>query len=194
VSIVVLLILAIVWAVVLGPSLLRRTAERRSGDSIGAFHRQLRVLERTGPVTVTPAHRLATSYPSRSPFRLAGAHAGATVVATERRSPSGRHLERPAGVGARRPDPYFRAGMCRRRRRIVLVLMGLLVGTGLLGAVPALRPALFVTLSGAVLLAVYVGLLVYLRTLALEREVKLRYLPQALEPEAPAAVRRVAAR
>lgn len=186
----VLLILAIVWAAVLGPSLIRRRAER-STDSIGAFHRQLRVLERAGPVTVDPAYRLGTSYPSRSPFLIAGAHASLDVEGREADDMSPLHGTR---FGLRRPDPYFRSDACRRRRNILAALVMLPVGTGLLGAVPALRPALFVTIAGVVLLAAYVGLLVYLRTLALEREQKLRYFPRSIEPEAPAAIRRVATR
>jgi hypothetical protein len=48
-TIVVLVVLAIVWAAVLIPPWLRNRAEGRPGDSIGAFHRQLTTLERTGP-------------------------------------------------------------------------------------------------------------------------------------------------
>lgn len=168
----VLLILAMVWAVVLGPSLLRRRAERRADDSIGAFHRQLRILQRTGPSVVDPAHRLDVE--GGGIFLAPGA--------------------RIAAHAQRRPDPYFRPEACKRRRDILVVLLGVLVGTGLLGAIPALRPVLFVTIAGAVSLAVYVGLLVYLRTLALEREMKLRYLPQPAEHEPSVVARRIAAR
>lgn len=187
----VLLILAIVWAAVLGPSLLRHRAERRSTNSIGAFHRQLRVLERAGPVTVDPAYRLGTARPSRSPFHIAGSYDDALLAPPESDQATSDSGER---LGVRRPDPYFRSDACRRRRHILTVLLFLAVGTGLLGAVPPLRPALFVAIAGAVLLVAYVGLLVYLRTLALEREAKLRYLPQPLEPQASAAIRRVATR
>lgn len=170
----VLLILAMVWAVVLGPSLLRRRAERRASNSIGDFHRQLRILQRTGPTVVNPAHRLGAEEQGAGVFLPAGAHGHAQ--------------------GQRRPDPYFRAEACKRRRSVLLALVGVLVGTGVLGAVPALRPLLYVTIAGAVSLAAYVGLLVYLRTLALERQVKLRYLPQPASPEASVVVRRIAAR
>ncbi len=168
----VLLILAIVWAAVLGPSLFRHRAERRSTDSIGAFHRHLRVLERAGPVKVSPAHRLLVAG-SREPAR---------------RSPHRRVS------GARRADPYFRPAACRRRRNTLAALLAVLVSTGLLGALPALRPALFVTIAGAVLVVGYVGLLVRLRNLALEREAKLRYLPQQGEAGAYVVIRRAAAR
>jgi hypothetical protein len=191
---VVLLILAIVWAAVLGPSLLRRTSERWSSDSVGAFHRQLRVLERAGPTTVDPAHRLNTSYPSGSPFRVSSAN-GATFVVRTDSSSSGSAAQRTApSQAARRPDPYFRPDACRRRRNTLAGLLAVLIGTGLLGVVPALRPALVVTVIGAVLVAGYLALLVYLRTLALEREVKLRYLPDPVEADASAALRRIAAR
>jgi len=182
---VVLLILAMVWLAVLGPGLLRRRAERRSTDSIGAFHRQLRVLQRTGPVLVDPAYRLedrtdAASTALRLPRPQRPARRG-----------TARHAPRYA---ERRTDPYFRPDACRRRRNILAGLVSALVFTGLLGAVPALRPALFVTLVAGLLLAGYVGLLVYLRTLALERQVKLRYLPQPVEADSSVAFRRVVSR
>ena len=74
-TILVLLILVLVWAAVLGPSLLRRRFERRSGDSIGEFHQHLRVLRRTGPVLVPPAFRLSTALPEDSSERRAGQRA-----------------------------------------------------------------------------------------------------------------------
>ena len=174
----VLLILAIVWAAVLGPSLLRRRAER-STDSIGAFHRQLRVLERTGPTVFDPAHTLQV----RRPFRLPRSTSGLPVVRPD--APL-----RP--VRGRRPDPYFRADACRRRRNI---LFGLLASTFLSGVLAlAAGPMLYIAVLSVVLLVGYVSLLVYLRTLAAEREAKLRYLPQAVDAEPGVASRRVAAR
>jgi hypothetical protein len=49
VSLVVLLILAVVWAVFLVPQVLRHRAEKTPADSIGAFRNQLNVLERSTP-------------------------------------------------------------------------------------------------------------------------------------------------
>ncbi|MHB8439821.1 MAG: hypothetical protein ACYDD4_11770 [Acidimicrobiales bacterium] len=172
-TMVILVILAMVWLAVLGPGLLRRRAERRSTYSVDAFHRQLHVLGRAAPSTIDPAYRLETEEVS-SPFRPVGAHA----------------LRRQE----RRPDPYFRPEACKRRRDVLFTLLCTLVGTGLLGAVPAMRPLLYVTLVGALLLTGYLGLLVRLRTLALEREVKLHYLPQPIEHESLVTVRRAAAR
>ena len=165
----VLVILAMVWAVVLGPSLLRRRAERRSNDSIGDFHRQLRILQRTGPTVVDPAYRLEPG-----PFRAAGARRGPSVE--------------------RRADPYFRPEACKHRRDVLAVLLCVLVGSGLLGAIPPLHTLLYVTVIGAAALASYVGLLVYMRNLATERESKLRYFPEPARHESSVVIRRVASR
>jgi len=169
-TIVILLILVVVWAIVLGPGLLRRRALRHSVDSIGAFHRQLSVLEPIGPSLVDPANRLASAHPDRRPAR---GHS---------HDPDVRH------------DPFFGPDACRRRRLVVMVLAGATVGTGLLALVPALRPVLVLTAASAVALAAYVALVVHLRTLALEREVKLRYLPEVSRSEPTIVVRRAAAR
>jgi len=167
---VILLIIVVVWAVVLGPSLLHRRAARRSNDSIGAFHRQLRVLEPVGPSLVDPANRLDVATTHRPP-PVVGSHL-----------PDVRH------------DRFFRPEACRRRRDVLMVLVGITVGTGLLGLIPVLEPILILTAVAALSLIAYVALLIRLRTSALEREVKLRYLPQASRPEPAFAVRRVAAR
>jgi len=164
---VVLLILGVVWAVVLGPSLLRKRAERHSGDSIGAFHRQLRVLEHAGPSLVDPANRMASM---------------------KRSIPTGPH---PPDV---RHDPFFRPEACRRRRDVLLVLTATTVLTGLLGAIPSMQPLLVLTGLAFAALVGYVVLIVRLRALALEREVKLRYLPQPVQHESTLVVQRVAAR
>jgi hypothetical protein len=164
---VVLLILGVVWAVVLGPSLLRRRAERHSADSIGAFHRQLSVLEHTGPSLVDPANRMVSAQ---------------RPVAT---SPHQRDV---------RHDPFFRPDAVRRRRDVLLVLTATTVVTGLLGAIPSMQPILVLTALGLAALVGYIVLIVRLRSLAMEREVKLRYLPQVAQPEPAFVIRRVAAR
>ena len=192
-TIVVLLILVLVWAVVLGPSLLRRGAQRRSTDSIGDFHRQLRVLERAGPSLVDPIHSLDTTLPS--------AHLARTSVGTNRHGlivvrpdavvPVARHARRSS---ARRPDPYFRPEACKRRRDVLVALFVTFIGSGVLGAIPQARPVLILTALTALAMSGYIALLVRLRNRAHERELKLRYLPRPAEREASIAPRRVAAR
>lgn len=190
----VLLILVLVWAAVLGPSLLRRRFQQHSTDSIGAFHRQLRVLQRTGPTLVDPLHRLDTTLPS--------AHVGHRPVGNGRkglivvRPDTALPVSPPASPAsyARRPDPFFRPEACKRRREVLLSLVVCVVVTGMMGIVPSIRPVFVVTAIAAVALAGYVMLLIKLRTRALEREHKLRYLPQPEDREAPLVARRMAAR
>jgi hypothetical protein len=185
---VILIVLALVWAVVLGPSLLRRLLDRQSRDSIGSFHRHLHVLGRTGPDLVAPAHRLDLSLSSRregTGWFQSGALGGTTRTA----GPDG-----ASPLTMRRPDPYFRPEACKRRRDVFMVLVCLLFVTGLMGVIPALHLLLAVAAFSAALLVIYVVLLVRLRTHAVEREAKLRYLPRPTEFEQTITVRRVASR
>jgi len=207
-TIVILLILAMVWAVVLGPGLWRRYVQHHSGDSIGDFRRQLGILGRTSPQLVRPAHRLRTEEPA------SGVVPGATGLPVvpdglwRETSPPGRgdtgerlgHGGNEPGAmswaegGVRRPDPYFRPEACKRRRDILVGLAAGFVLSGLLAAVPGLH--LLAALTGVVGLALagYVVLLVHLRNLALERQVKLRYLPEPIAHEPSIVVRRAASR
>jgi hypothetical protein len=161
-TIVVLLILVVVWAVVLVPGLLRRRLERRSGDSIGDFHRQLRILQRTGPAPLAPA----------APAPAARAEPTSTV---------------------HRTDPYFHPEACKRRRDVLAGLACVVLGSGLLAVVPMLRPVLGVTAFAALVTAIYVGMLVRMRGRAIERTVKLRYLPEPVAVQPTFAIRRTAA-
>lgn len=194
-TIVVLLLLVVVWAAVLGPTIWRRQAERRSVDSIGAFHRQLHVLRKTGPTLVAPAHRLATAQPTSA---VLPGSTGLPVVSSRPELLVIRPDVAPASEMSesepkeRRPDPYFRPEACRRRRDVLLVLVCAAVLTGILGAV--VGPALYVCAASMVALVAYVVMLVRLRNHALEREVKLHYLPQPIEREPALVVRRAAAR
>ena len=125
-TIVVLLILGVVWAAVLGPSLLRRKFDRRSGDSIGEFHQQLRVLRRTGPAVVAPAFRLMTSLPDE---RAASADArrplaperGLILIRPDamapRAAPTPRRRPRSGPTGTSVPKPASAAVTCSPRWR-----------------------------------------------------------------------------
>jgi uncharacterized membrane protein YciS (DUF1049 family) len=75
-----------------------------------------------------------------------------------------------------------------------MVLLCMLTLTGLVGIIPAMHLLLAVTGFVGVVLVAYLGLLVRLRNQALEREVKLRYLPRNSDEDFPVAVRRVASR
>ncbi len=191
-TIVVLLILGLVWAAVLAPGLLRRRFDRRSGDSIGEFHQHLRVLRRTGPVVVAPAFRLMTSLPEEPP-----SGDGRRPLASDRRLVLIRPdatVPQAAGAAstARRPDAYFSPQACKRRRDVLASLACVIFATGVLGAIPFLRPLLAVTGVAVVVAGVYVVMLVRLGSRATERAAKLRYLPEPVEDEPTIVIRRAA--
>jgi hypothetical protein len=189
----VLLILVVVWAAVLGPSFLRRRFDRRSGDSIGEFHRHLRVLRRTGPTLVNPVFKLTTSLPDQSSrLRARNAAVGGTGLILIRPDAAPSRAV-AAGSQAQRPDRYFRPEACKRRRDVLLGMVSVIVGTGLLGAIPVLRPLLGLTAFVLVVSALYVMMLVRLGRRATERAAKLRYLPEPAEASPSIAIRRRAA-
>jgi hypothetical protein len=191
-TIVVLLILGLVWAAVLTPSLLRRKFERRSNDSIGEFHQHLRVLRRTGPVVVAPAFRLMTSLPDDPPCPAArpvpSSGPGLMLIRPDARAPRAQR----AASGTQRPESFFTPQACKRRRDVLASLACVIFGTGVLGAIPMLRPLLGVTLLAFVVSCIYVMMILRLGGRATERAAKLRYLPEPVEDEPSIVIRRAA--
>ncbi|MDQ3353059.1 MAG: hypothetical protein M3507_00985 [Actinomycetota bacterium] len=174
-SLVVLVILAMVWAVFLVPQLFRARAER-STDSIGNFRRQLMVLERTSPARVVPnPHLRATSY--RRPTTSAAHRPPPPHRAPAPRRPPAR-TGSSAVTASRHPHPG--RAMARKRRRDIFC--GLLVAIGaslVLSLIPAMRMMLWVHLALDVAFVAYVVMLVRARNLATERDLKVRFLPTA---------------
>lgn len=115
-------------------------------DAIGSFARQLGTLERRTPGAVPPANRLATS-----------------------RSANAFGSQRAAS------NAMLRAHMQKRRRDIFVVLAVTTGATLALGVVPPLRLLWVITLVSGTLLAGYCYLLVQLRTLAVERDMQVRF-------------------
>ncbi|HZT65149.1 MAG TPA: hypothetical protein VFA11_05100 [Acidimicrobiales bacterium] len=170
----VLALLAVVWIAVLAPPLLRRGAESRRADSITDFRRQLGVLQRTGPKVIAPAHS-----------RLEGVPA----------VPAGNALLGAAGRSARvsptrTPAPHSRT--LQRRRNVLFGLSGSTAAFLLLGLVPHLHTLLALAALSGVLLAAYVAMLVRMRNVAAEREMKLTFLPGAAAAEGTVLLRRSA--
>ena len=193
----VLLILVVVWAVVLVPGLLRRRLEARSDDSIGDFHRQLRVLQRTGPTLVQGAARWRSTQQtgpalSGRPGAVVSKRHGLVLVrpdAAPAAAPAVAPDEVPAGE--RPADPYFHPDACRRRRDVLAALVCVVLGSGLLAFVPMLRPVLGVTAFAVLITVTYMAMLVRIRSRAIERAEKLRYLPEPVAPS-DVAIRRTA--
>lgn len=185
-SLVVLVILAIVWAVFLLPQLFRARAER-SSDSIGNFRNQLSVLERTTPAASRSVSPLRPASRPQAPTGHRPA-AGRHVAPAPRQVPPATRPSAPARSG-------HAAGRALARKRRRDVFCGLLVAMGatlVLGLVPSLRMMLVLHLVVDVLFAAYVALLVRARNLAAEREIKVRFLPGVVTPQPALLLRRSA--
>ena len=113
-----LLILAVVWAVVLVPPWLRSRADARPADSISAFRHRLTVLERTGPVGTRRVPMLAHR-PDVSGFVPIARRPGPRTTAMSAMS--------------------SRARTQRRRRDIFVGMLAAMVTSLVLGFIPALR-------------------------------------------------------
>lgn len=162
-GVVVLVVLAAIWAAFLLPPILRDRQNNRPAGSIYDFRRQLHVLARSSPA--------------------GGGASGMRGVASVPYRPS------VAVVGARR---LSRQRTIRRRRDIMLGLLVAMGGSLVLGLLPPLRVLWVVHAVLDVLFVAYVGMLVYLRNLAAERDMKVRFLPTARASEPALLLRRSA--
>ena len=159
----VLIVLAAVWAAFLLPPILRARSEHRPSGSITDFRRQLHVLARSAPAgNVAPQTIPGRVVPIRP-----------NVVA-----PSA-----PLRLGRSRST-------VKRRRDIFVGLLVAMAGSLVLGTLPPLRILWTIHVLLDVLFVAYVGALVYLRNLAAEREMKVRFLPTAAAPEPALLLRR----
>jgi hypothetical protein len=131
----------------------RSRVEGRPADSIKQFHRHLRVLNGTEP------HGYS---------RTLTANPGSLVVTAPM-------SYRPT-AGMRPSADLRRRRTIERRRNVLFTLVGVAAGTLLLGVV-GIKMMLMFHLITDLLLVAYVGLLIRLRSMAAERDMKLRYLP-----------------
>ncbi|HUF32170.1 MAG TPA: hypothetical protein VMN58_03040 [Acidimicrobiales bacterium] len=169
-SLVVLLVLAMVWAVFLVPQLLRARAERGPADSIGAFRNQLSVLERTTPPVAGNVTRLRPV---------------ATHVSTQHQAS---FAPRPRATYG--PSP--RAMVRKRRKDILSGLLAAMGGSLVLGMIPGLRVMLALHLVLDLLFVGYIVMLVQVRNMAAERDMKVRFLPGPASVEPAMLLRRSA--
>ena len=163
----VLLILAVIWAAVLIPPLLGARAEGRPADSIGDFRRQLSVLRRAAPHSMPPAHTMQNLQAMGNVVPLVPVEQVAVRTAASRQR------------------------TLKRRRDVFYALLSAMAGTLLLGLVPGMRALLGLHVVLDLLFAGYVTLLLRMRNETAEREMKVRFLPQAgPAPEPLLALRR----
>jgi hypothetical protein len=167
---VVIVLLLAVWGGV-GVWWYMSRPEGRSTDSIGSFRQQLRVLERTGPVTVPPAYSMRSGELG--------------VYGASRASLQPTRLTMPSIAVARRKRAQ------KRRRDVFAGLLCGVFGSLLLGFMPGLSVMWWLAGLLIAALAVYVVVLVQLQALAatrsqrMERAAKVRYLhsvPAITEP------------
>jgi hypothetical protein len=174
-TIVVLLILAVVWAAVLVPPWLRNRADARPADSITAFRHRLNVLERTGPPGSPRVGFVSSFRPATGP-----AVGGAAAY-------------RPRPVQSQYAGYSAKARTQRRRRDIFIGMLAAMGASLLLGFIPALRILWVVHLLVDGLFVSYVALLVHMRNQAAEKEMKVRFLPGRPAEAAPLLLRRSSA-
>jgi hypothetical protein len=196
---VALALLVAIWGVFLIVTFVRKHAEFRADSSIGAFQRQLQVLRRNSEQIDGIAQSVPSGpeegYISSRPFSsVKSPHTRPDSYRAEYDEP--RYVGGYAGRGTGRrngQDPFFRPEACARRRDVLLILITALASTGIIAIIPAARMVLVATAIAGFALLIYLVMLVRLRTLAHERQSKLRYMP-APEKAPVFADRRVIAR
>ena len=172
----VLGILAAIWAAVLLPPYLQNRRETRPGDSIATFRSQLSVLERTTP---------GGSRSSLARLDVGRYEPPAYVPPPSRRTG---HRAAPSQVAMRRAE------VRRRRRDVFLTLLGAVVVTFVLAVL--LGGSFVWTLQVIVdaAFAAYVAMLIMIQQQAMDREQKVRYLdvdaPRRTAPEPALLLRR----
>lgn len=180
----VLLVLAVIWGALL-ISWLRSRSVSTFSDSVGTFRRHLNVLERATPAG-TRRGRAMEPYPPRAyrPGPIRGQRIDVQPMDGRQPARIGQPLPGPAGyrrapANSRTAAAAYRRRQAQRRRRDVFfaLLAGAIgsfliaiVGLAVLWPVQILFDVLFVT---------YCALLIRMRNLAAERELKLRFMPAA---------------
>lgn len=155
----VLVLLALIWAAVLVPPMMRARSDLRPADSIGHFRHQLSVLRRAAPPAVAAANPRIPRYapPSAPPtYQMARGYSR---------------------------DSARRARTLKRRRDVLFTLVVAMGLTLVLGLLPPFRALLGLHVLCDVVFAGYVALLVRARNHAAEREMKLRFLPASGQPD-----------
>jgi hypothetical protein len=160
-----LLVLALIWGAFL-VWWLRSRAGGTFGDSVGTFRRHLRVLERAAPVTVRPANRL------RGPQMVPAYRPPAGIQGPPPR------VGQPARRGPVSSGDLRRRQALKRRRDVLFLLAVVVIATLLMAGATRSHALIVLQLVCDAVLAGYISLLVRLRNLAAERELKLTYMPR----------------
>ncbi len=177
----VLLVLALAWGAVLF-FWFRSRAQTSFSDSVGLFHRHLHVLERAAPGTLMAANRLRSPSAAMVPLGTLRPIRTAAPV----RSRPVRHRPPVRTSGAQVVAVARRRQTQRRRRDVLFVLTILTVASFVVAVVTRGADAMMVQVVCDLALVGYAALLVRLRNLSAERELR----PMARPVAAAAIVRR----
>jgi hypothetical protein len=172
----VLVILGGIWAAVIIVPLVRARSEGSLGDSIGTFRRHLSVLERAAPISVSPANRLRLP---ASPSAIPPYRSPTGPSRARQTSLGGAPGRRPGSTAVSTAAIQRRRQAQRRRRDVLVALLAGMAGSLLLGLIHGLRVMLVVNVGLDLLFVAYIALLIRMRNLAAEREMKVTYLPRA---------------
>jgi len=171
----VLIILAVLWAVVLIPPLLRSRSQR-TADSIVDFNYTLDLLGRTnGNVEAMPDSAAQLGAPPP-------AHA---AVGSRASLPSAARIRTTTLPTLPMGGPLTTAAQrsAQRRREVLRVLSGAILVTLLLAAVSQVTALWALQILADVLLGVYLSLWAWARGVQTERADKVRYMPDLRVPE-----------
>jgi len=169
---VALLVLLLVWGALIVTWLRSRAHDGGFSDPVGTFNRHLRVLEKTAPTRYPAANqRRPPTMGTIAPYRP-GSAGGLGPMA-------GNRGLRPSTPGALR-----RAQTQKRRRDVFFALLAGVVVSLLLAMVPGLHAMFYLQVLFDLLMGGYIALLVRIRNLATERELKLSYLRPNARPVA----------
>jgi hypothetical protein len=172
----VLIILAVLWAVVLIPPLLRSRSQR-TADSIVDFNYTLDLLGRTnGNLEDSPDAATIGSAPV-APSRAIPRSRGAL--------PSTARLRTTALPGVATGGPLTTAAQrsAQRRRDVLRVLTGAILVTLVLASITHVAAAWALQILVDVVLGVYLSLWAWARGVQMERADKVRYMPDLRVPE-----------
>ncbi len=172
----VLLVLAILWGVLL-VSGLRSRSDSTLANSVGTFRHHLRVLERAAPPTVAPANRLRGG--NGTGGHMIPAYRSHVNPMPGQRVP-GQGRSQVAVTGGRRVPlaTYRRRQVQRRRRDVFFTLLLGAVGSFAVAMIPGVSVMWPVQGLFDVALILYVVLLIRMRNLAAERELRATFMPE----------------
>jgi hypothetical protein len=155
----VIAVLAIIWVVCLTPMMLRKLSERRFTNSVDSFHRQLRGLRRAYPRLAASAADPGTEYFTSESLE----------EDLETRYSARAYMQGDYSLARQAPRVSLQTA---RRRRVLLVLVGAMLGFFVLGVIPPLRILWGLSLLAFAAVASYIALLIYIHRRAVERRVK----------------------